>query len=253
MIDKVRIFTYVVGATLFSELVYMLWLKFKHCYKNTVSLASIHRNTSIIRNVDINDQEVGSSYKPINKVLIFPDPDITCKRLILNGRCTYSNCQFLHSKTSLYYLIKMLCTAKKKMDICVYMMMYSVLGEKIVDAHKKGVVVRVITDGQMGDVPSSQIGRFREAGIPVRSNSTTTFLMHHKFIIIDNETLINGSFNWTKQAVTGNYENILITNQKELVEPYTQEFHRLWQLYDPVQLERNRFTMNNSKSHHSVE
>ncbi|XP_013782854.1 mitochondrial cardiolipin hydrolase-like [Limulus polyphemus] len=248
MTDKIRIFTYAVGATLFSELLYILWLRFKHRHMNTVNKTDIQlgtdrnsrSNTSIILNVDFNDQEVGSSYKPMNKVLIFPDPGITCKRLILNGRCAYSNCQFLHKKTSLYYLTKMLSTAKTKMDVCVYMMMYSVLGDRIVDAHKKGIVVRVITDGQMGDVPSSQIGRFREAGIPVRSNSTTTFLMHHKFIIIDNETLINGSFNWTKQAVTGNYENILITNQKELVEPYSAEFQHLWQLYDPVQLEKKK-------------
>jgi cardiolipin hydrolase len=29
------------------------------------------------------------------------------------------------------------------------------------------------------------------------------FHMHHKFCVVDGETLLNGSFNWTRQAVVG--------------------------------------------------
>lgn len=52
--------------------------------------------------------------------------------------------------------------------------------------------------------------------------------MHHKFLIADNEVLVNGSFNWTNQAVMGNSENLIITNEKSLVTPFVLEFQKLW-------------------------
>ena len=36
-------------------------------------------------------------------------------------------------------------------------------------------------------------------------------LMHHKFALIDNQILLNGSFNWTEWAVWENCENLVIT------------------------------------------
>ena len=56
--------------------------------------------------------------------------------------------------------------------------------------------------------------------------------MHHKFVIVDGYLLINGSFNWTRQAITGNHENILITDDSQLVRPYKQEFEKLWKEFD---------------------
>ena len=70
-------------------------------------------------------------------------------------------------------------------------------------------------------------------GIQVRQNHGSSFLMHHKFAVIDGRYLINGSFNWTRQAVTGNNENVLITNDRNLVKEFMFEFNRLWKLFDP--------------------
>lgn len=52
--------------------------------------------------------------------------------------------------------------------------------------------------------------------------------MHHKFMIIDNQILTFGSFNWTSQAVTGNLESLLVTNDQLIVKPFCTEFQRLW-------------------------
>lgn len=57
--------------------------------------------------------------------------------------------------------------------------------------------------------------------------------MHHKFAIIDQEVLINGSFNWTRNAITANNENVLITNHPDLVKPYKGEFDKLWKTFAP--------------------
>ncbi len=49
-------------------------------------------------------------------------------------------------------------------------------------------------------------------------------LMHHKFFIIDNETVITGSFNPTKNADERNDENIIIIRNREVALEYYSEF-----------------------------
>ena len=59
------------------------------------------------------------------------------------------------------------------------------------------------------------------------------FLMHNKFVVVDDKKVAFGSFNWTSQAVTGNNESVLMTNDPEIVEPFVEEFQRLWIASEP--------------------
>ena len=54
--------------------------------------------------------------------------------------------------------------------------------------------------------------------------------MHNKFCIIDNQILINGSFNWTKNANDNNFENLLIITCQEIIKKFILEFNNLWNL-----------------------
>jgi len=52
--------------------------------------------------------------------------------------------------------------------------------------------------------------------------------MHNKYCIIDNEILINGSYNWTYYAETKNEENVIIfDNCPDLIAAFTNDFNRL--------------------------
>ena len=52
-------------------------------------------------------------------------------------------------------------------------------------------------------------------------------LLHHKFCIIDNTTVITGSYNWTRFSAK-NYENItIIQNNEEIIEQFNNEFNHL--------------------------
>lgn len=57
--------------------------------------------------------------------------------------------------------------------------------------------------------------------------------MHHKFVLLDGRKLITGSFNWTVTAAQSNRENVIVTDDPELVRPYLDEFRRLWETNDP--------------------
>ena len=51
--------------------------------------------------------------------------------------------------------------------------------------------------------------------------------MHHKFCIIDNKTVVTGSYNWSFKA-RRNDENILvINNEPHIVEQFSKKFHEI--------------------------
>ena len=56
--------------------------------------------------------------------------------------------------------------------------------------------------------------------------------LHHKVFIIDNQTIVTGSFNPSQKANTRNNENILIIDDEELALRYLEEFDYVWN-YSP--------------------
>jgi hypothetical protein len=60
--------------------------------------------------------------------------------------------------------------------------------------------------------------------------------MHNKFCIIDNQVLINGSYNWTYYAESKNRENILIIKDEiDVLNAFETEFLELIELVKPLQ------------------
>ena len=52
--------------------------------------------------------------------------------------------------------------------------------------------------------------------------------MHNKYVVIDKKLVITGSFNWTKQAVNKNFENVLVLEDEAIALKYYQDFTKLW-------------------------
>ena len=97
-------------------------------------------------------------------------------------------------------------------------------------AHKRGVGVRIITDDEESLDGGSDVYFLHDHGIPMAMDMSENH-MHHKFAIFDGEWLLNGSFNWTRSASEFNQENLLVTTNPALVEPFKAEFERLWRLF----------------------
>jgi phosphatidylserine/phosphatidylglycerophosphate/cardiolipin synthase-like enzyme len=52
--------------------------------------------------------------------------------------------------------------------------------------------------------------------------------MHHKVIILDNETVILGSFNFSRSADEKNDENVLVIHDKDVAAQFRAEFKRIY-------------------------
>lgn len=63
---------------------------------------------------------------------------------------------------------------------------------------------------------------------PVSLYDNSKSFMHHKFAVIDDQLVINGSYNWTKGARFENKENLTLTNSPKAVQGFKGEFERLW-------------------------
>jgi mitochondrial cardiolipin hydrolase len=117
--------------------------------------------------------------------------------------------------------------AKRSIDVCVYTISDDRLCEALLDAHRRGVVVRILSDDHKIHDAGSDVLRLRAQGVEVRLDDGP-FHMHHKFALFDGRRLASGSFNWTRSASGGNEENLVVTDDVRLVRAFAARFERLW-------------------------
>lgn len=93
---------------------------------------------------------------------------------------------------------------------------------------KKGVSVKCLFDYGQANSKYSQDSYLRGCGVKIKLSPNRSGKMHHKVIIIDEETVITGSYNYSKNAERNNDENILILKNREIAAKYIKEFKRCW-------------------------
>ncbi|KAF9105836.1 hypothetical protein BGX27_009425 [Mortierella sp. AM989] len=143
---------------------------------------------------------------------------------------------FFPSEESFQHLINTLNRASKTLDICVFTITDDQVSNAVIRAHERGVQVRIITDDDKADDQGSDARRMaKQNDIPVRVDGSPSH-MHHKFMIIDNSLVVNGSYNWTKGARYQNREDLMITNSAKAVRGFKQEFEKLWDEFEQYEL-----------------
>ncbi|KAI8142901.1 hypothetical protein BJV82DRAFT_612671 [Fennellomyces sp. T-0311] len=144
------------------------------------------------------------------------------------GNGYYARSYFFPSKESFNSFISVLNSAKSTIDVCVFAMTDDDVADALIDAKKRNVKIRIITDNQQAAGKGADAARLQaDHGIPYKTDNTTGY-MHNKFAIVDSATLINGSFNWSKGARFKNRENIIITNIPECIKEFQKQFEKLW-------------------------
>ena len=118
--------------------------------------------------------------------------------------------------------------AKQQVDICVFTISDDRITEAIIQTHQRGVAVRVITDNDKSEDRGSDIDHLLRQQLDLKMDKTRHH-MHHKFMVVDQARLLNGSFNWTRSATEYNQENILLTHQPHAVKQFQRYFDELWQ------------------------
>ncbi|KAI5719785.1 hypothetical protein M8J76_014763 [Diaphorina citri] len=172
----------------------------------------------------------------LKKVYLMKTKEHLCDVIFFEGRvegcadhvvekfdCPLTSCP----ATKIRKIVSYIDAAQSSLDICLYLITNRTLGDAILRAWKRGLVLRVISDGDMAFASGSQITRFIEKNIPVRLTGPP-YIMHHKFVLIDSSLVLQGSMNWTTQACSGNYENVVITGTPGIVSAFRDHFDTLY-------------------------
>ena len=117
-------------------------------------------------------------------------------------------------------VIRELANAKTTIFVQAYSFTSAPIAKALVDAHKRGVKVEVILDRSQRTDKYSSSTFFFNKGISLRIDAQHA-IAHNKVMVIDGETVITGSFNFTRAAEEKNAENLLVIRDKNLAERYS--------------------------------
>lgn len=122
-------------------------------------------------------------------------------------------------------IVKEINNARSEILIQAYSFTSKPIAASLLNAVKRKVRIEVVLDRSQQTAKYSSADFVAHAGIPTYIDSRHA-IAHNKIMIIDRETLITGSFNFTKAAEEKNAENTLIfKGNKQLVERYMQNFY----------------------------
>jgi cardiolipin hydrolase len=124
-------------------------------------------------------------------------------------------------------IITQIKSARVSLHICVFTISDNEITKAIEEAFRKRIDVKIITDNDKTFDRGSDIQQLHDKGVDIKIDRTDSH-MHHKFCLIDNKTLLTGSYNWTRSAALYNQENVLITEESSLIKSYSKEFDKLW-------------------------
>lgn len=141
-----------------------------------------------------------------------------------------NECYFSPGNACENAIITAIRKAKSNIKICVFTISENEISEALIQAHKKGINIKIITDNDKINDRGSDIRWLLDEGLTIRIDEAASH-MHHKFCIVDKAILLTGSYNWTKSAADRNQENILITYDPKSVRSYLREFDKLWDLF----------------------
>ena len=122
-------------------------------------------------------------------------------------------------------LVEAIDQARLSVDVAAYDFNLWSLRETLIDAHRRGVTVRLVTESD--NLDSDELGELKEAGVPILGDRRQG-LMHNKFVVIDRLEVWTGSMNYTVNGGYRNDNNLLRIRSNRLAENYTAEFEEMF-------------------------
>lgn len=123
------------------------------------------------------------------------------------------------------------------------------IAKALVEAHRRGIDVKVILDKSQSRARYSSTKFLQHAGIPTYIDYKPA-IAHNKVMIIDGKTVITGSFNFTSAAQNKNAENLLIINNSTIAAQYSNNWQNRYAESKPADLYSSKLSDSNTAKLH---
>ena len=122
-------------------------------------------------------------------------------------------------------IVRELNKAKKSIRFLAFAFTEDDLARILIEKHNAGLVVEGVFDHCLID-EYSEYDRLRKNKVRVLRDGNQA-LLHHKVMIIDEKTVITGSYNFSVNAESQNNEYIVILRSKPIADAFSEEFLRV--------------------------
>jgi phosphatidylserine/phosphatidylglycerophosphate/cardiolipin synthase-like enzyme len=103
------------------------------------------------------------------------------------------------------------------------------IGRAMLQRSRAGVDVSGVFETRGSETEFSEYAYLKQNNMDVRLDGNP-YNMHHKVIILDDETVITGSYNFSNNASNYNDENLLIIENPGLAKKFLEEYKRVYSL-----------------------
>ena len=127
------------------------------------------------------------------------------------------------------HILPVIQNAQKSIRFLAFAFTEDTLRKLIVEKRKAGLIVQGVMDARNASGVGAELASLRRAKIDVLMDGNP-YAMHDKVIIVDDEVVITGSFNFTGSAQQSNDENVVFLYSPEIARKYTEEFQRIYRV-----------------------
>jgi phosphatidylserine/phosphatidylglycerophosphate/cardiolipin synthase-like enzyme len=124
-------------------------------------------------------------------------------------------------------LIRLVNQAQQSIRFMAFSLTHDGLGQAIRTQAGTGRLVQGVFETRGSETEYSEYGRMQQQGLDVWQDGNP-YTLHHKVLIIDDNTVVLGSFNFSNNADEANDENILVIHNTEIAGQFMAEFQRVY-------------------------
>jgi phosphatidylserine/phosphatidylglycerophosphate/cardiolipin synthase-like enzyme len=124
-------------------------------------------------------------------------------------------------------LILLISQSQKSIRFMAFSFTHQGLGQAVVDRAKAGVSVQGVFETRGSETEFSELGLMKKQKLDVWQDGNP-YTLHHKVFILDDKTVVLGSFNFSDNADESNDENMLVIHNPGLAGQFLAEFNRVY-------------------------
>lgn len=162
---------------------------------------------------------------PHNEIIELPISEITIAETIKQDKESKALVYF--DNDILRHLQNHLACARQSVKIAVSWFTNYCLFEQLKQMADHGIRIQLITNNDLINNGGYclDFNELIKKGVEI-SLVEYPHLLHHKFVIIDDNIVVTGSYNWTRFSAK-NYENIIVISDDMIVDQYDNEFNKM--------------------------